>query len=187
MGDRLEDGTAAAVASDGHATGTGVMVLRWPDEEERRAELNGRGLARLLLVDHGAPAPDVVDVLEDWIRVPAHEADVQARVSTLEQRTASLKAGQPTLDDQGVLRFGSKWVPLAPVESRLVAALLDRYGAVIGRQVLTRAGWLGSTPSRNALDVKIFRLRRRIAPLGLTIRTVRARGYLLEKGDSSID
>jgi DNA-binding winged helix-turn-helix (wHTH) protein len=73
-------------------------------------------------------------------------------------------------------------VPLAPVEARLVTALLGRYGAVVGRQALTRAGWLGATPSRNALDVKIFRLRRRIAPLNLTIRTVRARGYLLEEG-----
>jgi DNA-binding response OmpR family regulator len=160
-------------------------VLRWPDEEERRAELSNKGDARLLLVDHGTGPPDVIDVLEDWIRVPADEIDVQARASTLERRALALKGGQPTLDDQGVLRFGTGWVPLAPVEARLVAALLGRYGAVIGRQVLTRAGWLGATPSRNALDVKIFRLRRRIAPLGLTIRTVRARGYLLEEGTST--
>jgi DNA-binding response OmpR family regulator len=35
-------------------------------------------------------------------------------------------------------------------------------------------------PTRNALDVHVLRLRRRIAPLGLEIRTVRARGYLLQ-------
>jgi len=32
------------------------------------------------------------------------------------------------------------------------------------------------------LDVHIVRLRRRLAPLGLVIRTVRSRGYLLEEG-----
>jgi DNA-binding response OmpR family regulator len=31
------------------------------------------------------------------------------------------------------------------------------------------------------LDVHVVRLRRRIAPLGLAIRTVRSRGYLLEE------
>jgi DNA-binding response OmpR family regulator len=35
-------------------------------------------------------------------------------------------------------------------------------------------------PSRNALDVRILRLRRRVADLGLAVRTVRHRGYLLE-------
>ena len=35
-------------------------------------------------------------------------------------------------------------------------------------------------PGRNALDVHVLRLRRRIAPLALSIKTVRSRGYLLE-------
>lgn len=51
---------------------------------------------------------------------------------------------------------------------------------MVGRDALTRAGWPGGTPRRNALDVHVLRLRRRIAPVGLAIRTVRSRGYLLE-------
>lgn len=43
-----------------------------------------------------------------------------------------------------------------------------------------RAVWPGQAPGRNALDVHILRLRRRLLPLGLAIRTVRSRGYLLE-------
>jgi DNA-binding response OmpR family regulator len=39
-------------------------------------------------------------------------------------------------------------------------------------------------PGRNALDVHVLHLRRRVAPLGLQIVTVRARGYLLETTDS---
>ena len=35
-------------------------------------------------------------------------------------------------------------------------------------------------PGRNALDVHMLRLRRRLSPLRLSIRTVRSRGYLLE-------
>jgi DNA-binding response OmpR family regulator len=156
-----------------------VTLVRWPDEDARRASLREAGRARLLLVDHGLPAPEVLDPLEDWIRVPADEADMHARLTMLARRVSAVLDPRPTLVD-GVLRLGDRWVALAPVEARLVAVLLDRYGAVVDRSLLTRAGWSGGAPSRNALDVKIFRVRRRIATLGLTIRTVRSRGYLLE-------
>lgn len=61
-----------------------------------------------------------------------------------------------------------------------MGALLERMGAVVSREQLSRAGWPGGAPGRNALDVHVLRVRRRIAPLGLAIRTVRSRGYLLE-------
>ena len=77
---------------------------------------------------------------------------------------------------------GGRWVSLPPVEHRLTAALLDRYRAVVSRESLARAGWPEGIPGRNVLDVHIVRLRRRLAPLGLAIRTVRSRGYLLEEG-----
>jgi len=171
------------VLPGGRGTGE-VIVLQWPEEADRRAEMRRADVARLLLVQHGTPAPEVADPLEDWIRLPADEADIRARVATLTARLGSSEGARPVLDDDGVLRFCGQWAALSPVEQRLVAALLDRYGAVVGRQALTRAGWLGDAPSSNALDVKIFRLRQRIAPLGLTIRTIRARGYLLEPPSS---
>ena len=49
-----------------------------------------------------------------------------------------------------------------------------------GREVLSKHAWPEGAPTRNALDVHILRLRRRIAELGLEIRTVRSRGYLLQ-------
>jgi hypothetical protein len=64
-----------------------------------------------------------------------------------------------------------------------MSALLDRFGAVVSRDNLSRTGWPMGAPGRNALDVHMLRLRRRIAPLGLAIRTVRSRGYLLEAGE----
>ena len=91
-------------------------------------------------------------------------------------------SGAPSLDDDGVLRYKASWVPLPPVEGRLTDALLSRFGAVVSRENLARAGWPEGAPGRNALDVHVLRLRRRIAPLGLVIRTVRSRGYLLENG-----
>jgi DNA-binding winged helix-turn-helix (wHTH) protein len=74
-----------------------------------------------------------------------------------------------------------RWVSLPPVEHRLMIVMLDRYRAVVSRDALARAGWPGGIPGRNVLDVHIVRLRRRLAPLGLVIQTVRSRGYLLEE------
>lgn len=157
-----------------------VVLLRWPLEHDRRTELERAGQPRLLLVDEGAPPPVAASDLEDWIRVPADDGDLQARVAGLRAR-ASKGLAAPELDLDGVLRLDGRWVSLPPVEARLTSALLDRYGAVVSRESLARAGWPEGAPGRNALDVHMLRLRRRVASLALAIRTVRSRGYLLER------
>jgi DNA-binding response OmpR family regulator len=58
--------------------------------------------------------------------------------------------------------------------------MVDRFGAVVTRDVLADRAWPTGVPTRNALDVHVLRLRRRIAPIGLEIRTVRSRGYLMQ-------
>jgi DNA-binding response OmpR family regulator len=157
-----------------------VVLVRWPAEESRRASLREDGVPRLLLVDQGVPPPQSADDLEDWVRVPADEVDLHARVENLDRRARTRTQVEPALDSDGVLRVNGTWVSLPPVESRLTSALLARYGSVVSRDALASSGWPEGAPGRNALDVHVLRLRRRIAPLGLTIRTVRSRGYLLE-------
>ena len=157
-----------------------VALIRWPAEADRRAALADGDVPRLLLLEAGASPPEVVDCLEDWIRVPAADADLRARVRALEARSHRHLRLVPDLDVHGVLRFGNAWVSLPPVEARLVDALIERFGAVVGRDTLRRSVWPGSSPGRNVLDVHVLRLRRRLAPLGLVIRTVRSRGYMLE-------
>jgi DNA-binding response OmpR family regulator len=159
-----------------------VVLLHWPTDRHRRDELRVEGALRLLLVEGDVLPPPAADDCEDWIRVPASEADLQARVEGLRRRSAEAVGHQPELDEDGVLRLGARWVSLPPVEARLARALLDRYGAVVSREALARAGWPAGSPGRNALDVHVLRLRRRLAPLALAIRTVRSRGYLLERG-----
>jgi DNA-binding response OmpR family regulator len=142
--------------------------------------LTALGTPRLLLIDSGTSPPLPTDCLEDWLRVPASEEDVRARVACLEVRADAHRTEAPRLDDDGVLRFSDRWVSLPPVEARLCRALVERFGAVVSRDALSRAGWPSADAGRNALDVHILRLRRRLAPASLIIRTVRSRGYLLE-------
>jgi len=156
-------------------------MVRWPAEEARLAEIRIAGQARLVLVPEGVAPPLTSDPLEDWVRLPASDEDVRARVRVLEDRARGAEeANIPELDENGLLRLGGHWVSLPPVEHRLMSVLLDRYRAVVSRDALARAGWPDGIPGRNVLDVHIVRLRRRLVPLGLVIRTVRSRGYLLE-------
>lgn len=168
-----------------------VALIRWPEEAARLPELREGGQPRLLLVAAEEPPPETDTCFEDWIRLPAADADVLARIRSLEQRLAQHQAtldhrDTPSLDENGVLRRGDAWVALPPVEARLFAALLDRFGRVTTRQDLNRAGWPAEEPpDRNVLDVHILHLRRKTAPLGLSITTIRSRGYLLEAAASA--
>jgi hypothetical protein len=164
-----------------------VTVVRWPREADLRERLAGQDRARLLVVDDGSPPPHVTDLLEDWVWTSADQSETRARMETLAHRASSTKRDPPTLDDDGVLRHRGLWVSLPPVEGRLARVLIDRLGAVVSRDALTRAGWPDGAPGRNALDVHVLRLRRRLAVVELAIRTVRSRGYLLEPLDHPAD
>jgi len=156
-----------------------VVLVRWPEEEHRLDELRETGSPRLLLVGPLVSPPEAVDCLEDWVRLPADDRDVRARVATLEARASNGHA-QPAIDGDGLLRFRKHWTALSPVERSLAGGLVERFGAVVGRDALAKRAWPKGAPTRNALDVHVLRLRRRIAPLGLEVRTVRSRGYLLQ-------
>lgn len=114
--------------------------------------------------------------------MPVDERELRARVSALTSR-AEHHGARPEMGDHGLLRFRGRWVDLPPVERTVATALVERFGAVVGRDALTRRAWPERRPTRNALDVHMSRLRRRIAPPGLGVRTVRARGYLLQAVD----
>jgi DNA-binding response OmpR family regulator len=94
-------------------------------------------------------------------------------------KVRAARAASPRLDDSGRLYVGSSWVELSPIEYRLVGPLLDNFGALVRREALLAAAWTEAHPSPNQLDVHILRLRRRLEPAGLRLRTLRSRGYSL--------
>lgn len=159
-----------------------VQFIRWPAETDRRAQLAESSTPRMLLVEANERAPMTSDPLEDWIRLPADEGDLRARVASLMAATES--TARPILDPDGLLHVGKRWIALPPIEASLIGELVKQFGRVVSRDQLTRAGWPTAAPGRNALDVHMLRLRRRIEGLGLSIQTVRSRGYLLEVAGS---
>jgi two-component system OmpR family response regulator len=163
-----------------------VVLVRWPEEDLRLRQLRDTGSPRLLLLNGESEPPESADCLEDWIRLPADDRDVRARVARLSSR-AETQQPAPEVDGDGLLRYRGRWVALSPVESALAVTLVDRFGAVVGRDTLARRAWQDGTPTRNALDVHMLRLRRRIAPLGVEVRTVRSRGYLMQAAQPRAD
>src|SRR3546814_15362470 len=90
------------------------------------------------MVEGDSLPPMCVDELEDWIRVPASEADVQARVEGLRRRLSAQVQPAPDIDADGVLRVADRWVSLPPVEARLTDAMPDPYGAVAPQAAVPR-------------------------------------------------
>ena len=162
-----------------------VALVPWPSGEGKRHELAELHRPRLLLVDHDAEPPVCNDHLEDWVRLPASSADTKARVNALKRRVGELTPLVPVLEDDGALRYLSSHIDLPALQARLLEPLIERFGAVVSRDVMMRSGWPGESPASNTLDVHLVRLRRRLAPHGLEIRTVRSRGYLLTASDRS--
>jgi DNA-binding winged helix-turn-helix (wHTH) protein len=66
---------------------------------------------------------------------------------------------------------------VSPTEAVVVAALLSSQGRVISHAELSDAVWPSGTPSPRALDDLVYRLRRRLEPLRLTIFNSRSRGF----------
>jgi len=157
-----------------------VPMLRWPAEADRRAHLATAGRPRLLVLEPGEPPPLVWDDLEDWVRTPADPVEVQQRMATLAERAAGVVAPAPAVDADGIVRWRGEWAAVPPIEARLLAALADRLGEVVRREDLVVAAWPQGLASDRTLDGRIKHLRRRLAPLGLVIRTVRGVGFLLE-------
>lgn len=158
-----------------------VVSLSWPLEEERRRTLAEAGVPRLLVIAQDQDPPLIESPLEDWIRVPAAETDRSARIEALLRRVSGVDdRDQPTIDADGLVRVGRAWVAVPPVEASLAKPLIQRFGAVVSRAELIDAAWPDGVGERNVLDVRILRLRRRLDQIGLVIRTVRSRGYLLE-------
>lgn len=156
-----------------------VHVLRWPAESARRDRYKALGHLRLLVVEGGVPAPICADLREDWVRAPVRVDDLQARIATLRARVRAHRV--PQIDPHGLLRFGGRSTTVSRTETDLLECLVRQFGTMVPRAILHAC--LPERPggvSRNALDLHIMRLRRRIRPLGLAIHTVRGRGYALE-------
>jgi len=159
---------------------TDVAVLHWPAQAERAKALAATGRPRLLLVAPDADPPVSNDSLCEWVRLPADERDVAARMLILTRRLEPTPE-RPRVDANGRLLFHDSWVALSPTEARLASVLTENFEQVVSESELGRRGWPAASWGTSTLRVHVTRLRRRLAPLGLEVRAIRLQGFILQE------
>jgi hypothetical protein len=154
-----------------------VHLVRWPAEADDRRRFSEIGELCLLLVEPNELPPDDVGRSEDWVRSTADPIEVHWRIERLRSLNPR-PLGPPEVDDDNILSFGDQWLPLGPGDAGLVRLLCEQFGNLVHRDELRVTA--GAALTDAALSVRLFRLRRQLAPLGLNVATVRGRGYVLE-------
>ena len=105
---------------------------------------------------------------------------VRAVGERLSARRVTVQVGPVTmvLSGHSVMVAGEIAV-LTDTESRLLATLAERPGAVFGKERLLRTVWAGEVSDPHTVEVAVARLRKRLGTHGAMIRSVHRRGYTL--------
>ncbi len=128
---------------------------------------------------------------DDYMTKPFDLPEFEARARALIRRGHYHSGGSLT---HGRLRFDSaarrlfhdeQPIELSMRELTVIELLLSRQGRVVSKeQMIDRLfGW-GDEVGSNAIEVYVHRVRKKLEPLGVDIRTVRGMGYLLDKVDA---
>jgi two-component system OmpR family response regulator len=125
---------------------------------------------------------------DDYLAKPFALAELEARAGALIRRGAGgvaavITHGRLTLDTAARLaKVDGEPFDLPRRELNLLEALLLERGSVVGKQVLLdKLFGFEEEAGVNAVEIYVHRLRKKLEPVGVRIRTVRGLGYLLEE------
>ncbi len=125
---------------------------------------------------------------DDYMIKPFELRELEARVRALLRRSHGgyshdLVAGRLVLDTRNhQIRIDGAPAPLPSREYGVLEALLLHAGHVVSKDhIAQRLAVRSEELADNAIEVYVHRLRKRLDPLGIRIRTVRGLGYLLER------
>jgi two-component system OmpR family response regulator len=193
--DLVHDGPSALAALTAEAFDLVVLDLSLPGMDGldvlREIRAAGAQTGVLILTARGALDERVrgLDLgADDYMTKPFEIAELEARVRVLlrrqsGRRSASIAFERLSLDtasrsvsvDGHMLDFPAR-------ELGLLETLLRRQGKVVSKQaILESLASFEDDLSENAIEQYISRLRRRLAPHGIIIRTARGLGYYLDR------
>ena len=195
--DLAEDGEAANHALAGTSYDLVVLDIALP-------KIDGLAVLRRLR-DRRSPTPVLIltarDMLDDrvngldlgaddYMTKPFDLPEFEARVRALIRRGhntpgATMAHGRLRLDVAGRRLFhDDQPIEMSARELALTELLLARQGRVVSKeQIIDHLFGFGDDVGSNAIEVYVHRVRKKLEPLGIDIRTVRGMGYLLDKFD----
>jgi len=127
---------------------------------------------------------------DDYLTKPFSVTEFEARVRALLRRNqpldAALSIAGLSIDASAKrVRIHGKPVDLTPREYLLLELFVTRPGRVLSKEQIAESLFnLDAEFSANAIEVHVSRLRSKIEPAGVRIRTVRGFGYLWEGADA---
>ena len=161
----------------------------------RRLRLRKSKVPVLVLTarDHVADRVSGLDAgADDYLVKPFAMTELEARARALMRRGG----GGSSVFEYDILRIdtvartvfaGDTLLKQAPREFILLELFMHNQGTVLNKKdLIERFSGSGSELGENAIEVSIFRLRKKLEPHGIRLKTVRNAGYLLEAegGDS---
>jgi two-component system OmpR family response regulator len=125
---------------------------------------------------------------DDYMVKPFDLPELEARVRALIRRgqsggASALTHGSLVVDTAGRrATLAGETLELSARELGVLEVLMMRSGRVVNKEQLAEQlyGW-DEEVGPNAIEVYVHRLRRKLEPAGVSIRTIRGLGYLLEK------
>jgi two-component system response regulator TctD len=157
-----------------------------------RARRMGLATPVLILTARGTVGDRVIGLntgADDYLPKPFDLDELQARLHALHRRRAS-PSGQPPSYSVGNLRYdrdsgaiyhGQEVLELTPRELALLQALMAKPGHAVSKERLFELVFPGESDVQyEAVEVVVYRLRKKLAPTGAQLVTLRGLGYLLK-------
>jgi two-component system OmpR family response regulator len=187
----LADALSRTLVQSAHA----VDIVASGDDADHAIAL---GIYDLAILDIGLPGLNGLDVLR---RLRARKSMLPVlmltALDTLEDRVRGLDLGAddylakpfdlPELEARvrALLRRSTNSTPFLEHGPLRFDTVGRRAGRVVSKaQMVNHLYGFGDDVADNAIEVNVYRLRKKLEPLGCEIRTVRGMGYLMDRPDA---
>lgn len=159
-----------------------------------QARRGGLDTPVLILTARGTVGDRIIGLntgADDYLPKPFDLDELEARLRALHRRrpgsitestSSPYTAGAISYEkDSGAIYFRDQVLDLAPRELALLKALLEKKGHAVTKERLFDLVFPGQVEvAYEAIEVVVYRLRKKLAHTGVTLMTLRGLGYLLK-------